>query len=485
MTVCRHFQIRYAVLALTLLAAVAANAMTLAYEYDITREKTPTAETLRRVADVISSLGYTQLQLYFKDNFAYPDHPAIWRDRAHLTPEEVTAFDAYCRTKGLSLVPYQSSFGHLEPWMAREEYRTFAEHPSGRFESAEFDRAFDAAAVCPTDPRSLDFLNGLFDVLLPCFSSPYANLGCDEVWDLHATTGRSAAELREKGIGRVYLDFILKLRASLASRGKTLMFWSDIIRSYPELVKELPSDVIALDWNYEAHAPFAETTAALKAAPCRFYVCPGTSSWNSYFGRHANMRANVSRAFRYGRKNGAEGLLLTDWGDGGYPQPWLVSLPAIVYASVLCRTGEAPSDADLAAKVDAVCGCRVGAYLIRLANAYLPVANPGSENGTQLYRLASKPSAYRMPEHLTADDFACAVGRLRAAAALRDLSGAPDWVRDDAALLDLLVDFVSRRVAGEKGSLADAYRSRYTELWLRQNRPQGVEASVTKVFGGS
>lgn len=60
----------------------------------------------------------------------------------------------------------------------------------------------------------------------------------------------------------------------------------------------------------------------------------------------------------------------------------------------------------------------------------------------------------------------------------------PAGARLHVALLDLLTDFVTRRVAGEKGPLADVYRERYTALWLRQNRPGGVEDSIRKVFGG-
>lgn len=458
--------------------------MVLGYEYDITREKVPTEATLRRVADIVSSLGYTQLQLYFKDNFAYPEHPEVWRDRAHVTPEEVRAFDGYCKAKGLELVPYQAAFGHLEPWVTRPGCRKFAEHPTDTYYNTEHKREMKSSAVCPTDPQSLVFLNGLFDVLLPCCFSPYVNLGCDEVWDLHANTGRSAAVLREKGVGRVYLDFVLKLRDTLKRRGKTMMFWSDIIRNYPELVDELPSDIIALDWNYEASAPFDLTTAALKRAPCRYYVCPGTSSWCSYFGRHSNMRINVLTAYNWGKRNGAEGLLLTDWGDNGYPQPWLVSLPALVYTSLLMKDGKPPSDEAVAAKVDEICGCKVGASLIRAGNAYLRAFSPTGMNGTLLYRLSSKPKTFKMPAHLTIRDFESAVSWLREAQAMRNLAGAPDWVKDDVALLDLLTDFVARRVAGEKGPLADVYRERYTELWLRQNRPGGVEESLRRVFSG-
>ena len=325
------------------MAAVSPQPMKLGYVYDITREKVPTGETLRRVADIVSSLGYGQMQLYFKDNFAYPDHKEVWQGRAHVTPEEIREFDRYCAAKGLELVPYQSAFGHLEPWMKFERYRKLAEN-EGKYFCTALNREMNGAALCPTAPESLDFLNGLFDVLLPCFSSRYANLGCDEVWDLHSASGKSAEEIRRKGSGRVYLEFLLKMHAQLKARGKTMMFWSDIIRNYPHLVNELPEDVVALDWSYEGSAPYNLTTAALKHAPCRYYVCPGTSSWCSFFGRHHNMRANVQNAWHWARRNGAEGLLLTDWGDNGHPQPWIVSLPSLVFTSMLVKNGKAPSD---------------------------------------------------------------------------------------------------------------------------------------------
>lgn len=464
-------------------AAVSPGPMKLAYEYDVTRDKFPKAAALRRVADIVSSLGYSQLQLYFKDSFAYAAHPEVWKNRGRITADEVKAFDAYCRTKNLELVPYQSGFGHLEPWMKHARYRKLAEH-DGKYFCTALNREMNGAALCPTDPAALAFLDGLFDELFPCFSSPYVNLGCDEVWDIHAETGRSAAEIRAKGPGRVYLEFLLKMNERVKARGKTMMFWSDIIRNHPELVNELPADMIALDWNYEAAAPYNLTTAALKRAPCRYYVCPGTSSWCSFFGRHHTMRANVYNAYHWGRRNGAEGLLLTDWGDNGHPQPWIVSLPSLVYTSLLFKKGKAPTDEEIAAKVDEICSCRIGASLICAGNAYLRATDPHTENGTHLYRLSVQTKTYRMPAHLTQADFESALGKLRESVKLRDLTGAPDWVRDDVAVLDLLIDLVARRIGGEKGSLVEHYRGRYTELWNRQNRPEGVESSLKAVFAG-
>ncbi len=60
--------------------------------------------------------------------------------------------------------------------------------------------------------------------------------------------------------------------------------WGDIILKYPELVPELPEDVVVLDWGYEADHPFHEQCAIFAEAGRSFFVCPGTSSWLSLVG---------------------------------------------------------------------------------------------------------------------------------------------------------------------------------------------------------
>ena len=113
------------------------------------------------------------------------------------------------------------------------------------------------------------------------------------------------------------------------------MFWGDIILKYPKLVRELPRDVIALNWGYEASHPFERESAVFSRSKLPFYTCPGTSTWMTLIGRHDNAFANLLHAAKVGRKHGAIGYLNTDWGDGGHPQPLAVSwLPYLVGAAV-------------------------------------------------------------------------------------------------------------------------------------------------------
>jgi hexosaminidase len=130
-------------------------------------------------------------------------------------------------------------------------------------------------------------------------------------------------------------------------RGKRMMFWGDIVLHQLKLIRELPKDIIALNWGYEAGHPFNRETRAFAQAGVPFYVCPGTSTWATLIGKHDNAFANLRQAARAGKANGAIGYLITEWGDGGHPQPLAVAwLPFIVGASV-AWTGTAPGQAAL------------------------------------------------------------------------------------------------------------------------------------------
>lgn len=283
---------------------------------DVSRDKVPTMPTLLALVDLLASWKINQLQLYFEHIYAYRNHPAVWQDDSPFTVEEILELDRFCRERFVELVPNQNSFGHLERWLVQPEYTHLAEAPEGcETPWGPRDKPF---GLQPTE-ESLRFLRSLYDELLPNFSSRQFNVGCDETIDLGK--GRSHAQVEEVGVGRLYIDFVRKIHREVRARGYTMQFWGDIVVEYPHLVGELPRDAIALEWGYEADHPFDEHGALFAASGIPFYVCPGTSSWNSIVGRTTNAIENMRNAARNGLKHGAVGLLNTDWGDYGHWQP--------------------------------------------------------------------------------------------------------------------------------------------------------------------
>jgi hypothetical protein len=316
---------------------------------DISRGRVPKLETLLELVEHLADFKINELQLYTEHTFAYRKYKSVWQSWGALTGEDIRQLDARCHQLGIDLVPNQNSFGHLRYFLEDPRLRKLAE-VSGPYEDASNKFVRRPSTLAPNHPGTLPFLRGLYDELLPNFSSRFFNVGCDETWDLGL--GQSRRLCGVKGQGRVYVDFLKKIHREVSRRGRAMMFWGDIILKYPRLISELTKigrdalprvqadqqaspTVIALNWGYEANHPFERETALFAKSKIPFYVCPGTSTWQTLIGRHDNALANLRAAAKAGRKHGAIGYLITDWGDGGHPQPLAVSyLPLLAGASL-------------------------------------------------------------------------------------------------------------------------------------------------------
>ncbi len=353
---------------------------------DISRDKVPTMETLAVLVEILADLRYNELQLYTEHTFAYQHHRVVWADASPMTAHEILVLDQLCAERGIELVPNQNSFGHLERWFAHGPYRDLAEMPDG-FTTAFGTRFPHGFSLNASDPAIFTFLAGLYDELLPNFSSGEFNVGLDETWDLGQ--GRSADLVAEVGKGRVYLDTLTRIADLVDARGRTMQFWGDVVNEHPELVPELPDNVVALEWGYEADHPFEERAGRFADAGVRFRLCPGTSGWNTIGGRLDNALANTERAVDAAIGGGAEGVLLTDWGDNGHWQPLPISLPAIVRTGVNAWGPEANRDVELDAAIATVTGDAsglLGRYLDQLGMVYRR-SGLSSPNSTPLFWL--------------------------------------------------------------------------------------------------
>ena len=319
---------------------------------DVSRGRVPKLETLLDLAERLSDFKINELELYTEHTFAYKKYKSIWQSWGALTGNEIQILDARCRELGIDLVPNQNSFGHLRYFLADSRLKKLAEisepYEDGG-DAATGDQNFlrRPTTLAPNHPGTLPFVRGLYDELLPNFSSQFFNIGGDETWDLGK--GRSKKLCDTKGKGRVYLDFIKKVHREVSARDKHMMFWGDIILKYPNLIRELPKNVIALNWGYEANHPFEKEAARFSKAKIPFYVCPGTSIWQTLIGKHDNALANLQAAAKAGKKFGAVGFLNTDWGDGGHPQPLAVSWPLFAAGAALAWNSKALDERSLVA----------------------------------------------------------------------------------------------------------------------------------------
>ncbi len=358
---------------------------------DVSRGKVPTLETLKQIVNHLAFFKMNVLQLYTEHTFAFPSHPRISLGSDPLTTEDILALDSYARAQHVELMPNLNSFGHCGHLLSLPEY-------------AHLSETSVPWTLTPVDEGTYALLGDLYDDLLPALSSRILNAGCDETWDLGK--GRSAELAAKIGVGRVYLQHLLRLYEMARERGYRIQFWGDILLHHPELVPELPEDVILLDWHYEAAEEYPSVQVFAKSGR-PFWVCPGTSSWNTLFPRIENANENIRQLAQAGAQGGAEGLLNTDWGDHGHYQPLGLSWYGYAYGGAQAWSGGQTDDETFDARLGPLWFGASGAQVVHTIRALgrlntLPgMPRPNASNS--IYMLLDEPLAGALTDEIPAE----------------------------------------------------------------------------------
>ncbi|MHC4479840.1 MAG: glycoside hydrolase, partial [Planctomycetota bacterium] len=252
---------------------------------------------------------------------------------------------------------------------------------------------------------------------------------------------------------------------------------------------------IGLVWGYDADHPFDSQCENFKEAGARFYVCPGTSSWNSLVGRTENALGNLANAARNGLQHGASGYLITDWGDGGHLQYLPISYPGICAGAAMSWCPESNAEPDVARAVDELVvrdtAGQFGDLLLEMGRV-CDLIPKRFANGTAFSRLLfADIGAEGLLKGLTAPALEACIARFDELAAR--IAGARPQ-RGDAELLKAeLRNAIAMAKHGAERGLAGldeehldpaAFRhalqhaiSQHEELWLARNRPGGLNES--------
>jgi len=309
------------------------------YMIDISRGRKPRVETIKMMIDFLAELKYNEFQLYMEgDCFKYAAYP---KETAHfdcLTPEDIVELNAYCKERFIDLVPNQNSFGHMYTWLRKPDF-----HHLGLFETEDEV----PSTLNPLLDESFEFVCNLYRSLLPHFTSDYVNIGLDEAYGL----GRYQIEeyCREKGKDVVFMEWLNKLNDHIRDTyGKKVMFWADMIYNYPQSYHMVPKDAIVLEWGYELIQSQRMTAhcIAYRDAGVKYYVCPSVNTHGSLTSRMDVTTFNIRTCAELAMEYGAEGLLLTDWGDGGHPQSWIWGASPIALAGQYGWNVGAPQDGE-------------------------------------------------------------------------------------------------------------------------------------------
>lgn len=288
-----------------------------AWQDDISRGPIPTLEYLKKEIRILSHYKLNYFTLYTEHVLKHPKYPQIAPEQG-ISTAEIKALTAYAAAYHVELIANQQSFGHMEHVLKYPEYAHLAENTH---------------VLNPALEATYSLLGDLLKNADQSYKGKYFHLNADETFGLGY--GPAKAMVDSLGVGRTYLAHLNRSVQLIADGGKQPMVWADILQNHPELLSQLPPNLLLVPWAYHAADDFSEWLKPVAKSGHTFWVAPGISNWNNLLPDLSTTRINCHNLIRDGYLNGAEGVLLTTWDDDGHAL-FENNYPGLIWGADLC-----------------------------------------------------------------------------------------------------------------------------------------------------
>lgn len=302
------------------------------WSIDIAREQSPTDEWLDATFERSRAAGYNAVGLYLEHRLSYPSAP--WAAGAGcLTPERARALALRFKDRGLRVIPFLNTLGHMEGFIRAEGGQWLAEGPG-----------VGSLQICPSTRECVDFARGLVSDAMAAFDDEWVHLGGDETRQLgQCVSCRLKAE--RVGLGGLYGEYFGDLCRWLLKRGRRPCLWGDMLIKYPEAMGEIPRQTIIFDWQYFSRP--RETTQMFRRRGYDVVCCPSVQTYASGWCFLNATRTNIDEHAADARELDALGVLVTTW-EFSYFTHYAGAMPVILAAGRRVANGQDWNDALIA-----------------------------------------------------------------------------------------------------------------------------------------
>ncbi|MBO4489101.1 MAG: chitobiase/beta-hexosaminidase C-terminal domain-containing protein [Bacteroidales bacterium] len=267
---------------------------------DISRGPIPNMTFLKQVIRQLAEYKMNFFNLYTEHVFKLDKYPDI-APTDGLTAEEIKELEEYAAQFHIEFFGNQQCLGHAEKTLRIPAYQEMA------------DTKYNWH---PGDEKARQFLKYELETVAKAYRSPFFNINCDETEAMGSGKARAYVE-NHGGPSQVYADHINWVYSILKPLGKRVMMWGDIAAKDPDIVRQLPKDMIMLVWSYSPSDSYVDMIEPFTKQGLQFMVVPGMSMWGHVFPSYDTYTKNIANLTRDGYKHGALGMMNTAWDDSG------------------------------------------------------------------------------------------------------------------------------------------------------------------------
>jgi hypothetical protein len=283
---------------------------------DISHGPLPTEEEIKRQIDFLARWKANQYYLYSENSIELAGYPLLDAG-ARLTQQEVRRIVAYGRERHIDVIPNFDLYGHQHDLFRTEEYSDMSDQPHG----TEFD---------PRNPKVMPLLTDWVNQFADLFPSRFVSIGFDETFQIEAATHATGAAAKPT---ELFVKQLAAVAGLFEKRGKHVMAYDDIMVKYPQIIPDLPPELIAVAWYYTSEDPtYKRWLEPLIAHHVPHIVQPGVSSYDNIAPDFDTSFENIDSFLTAGRRSGALGLINSVWADDAQLL-FRMSLPGMAYGA--------------------------------------------------------------------------------------------------------------------------------------------------------
>lgn len=271
-----------------------------AWQDDISRGPIPSMHQLKKEISTLAHYKLNYFTLYTEHVFKYTSHHDI-APLEGISAQEIEELSNYAKLYHVELIANQQSFGHMEKLLEKGNYQFLGEKNH---------------ILSPSRPETYLLLKDFYTEQNACYGGAYFMINADETFGLGSEQNKAMAD--SMGIGNLYAYHINKVYQLIEPSGKKILMWSDIVANYPQIIGQLPRDIIQVPWAYHSTESFENMLAPLAKAGLPFWVAPGVNNWQNIYPNELEAKNNIYQLIKDGEKYGATGVLNTTWDDGGF-----------------------------------------------------------------------------------------------------------------------------------------------------------------------
>ncbi len=268
---------------------------------DISRGQVSKLDNFKKIIETIARYKMNTYMPYIEDVIELKSYPTIGVNRGALTKAEIEELHKIAKENFVEIIPIFQTLGHYENILSQPEFLKYAPFPG-------------AASLDVSNPDIYPFLENMLKEVFELFPSEYINIGADESYDVGL--GNSKKLLASGSLADIHLQHYLKVFEICKKYNKKVMMYSDILLNHPEIIDQLPRDIIPVDWHYRPDY-FYPSTKIFASKGFNYIVSP--SVWNFVTTFPINYLAfpNIKYITLSGIDNNSLGMINSNWGDFG------------------------------------------------------------------------------------------------------------------------------------------------------------------------